>query len=65
MKGLKKLDICDLQGSWVNREEESDVDMERIDIDYGTNVSYWFAHSPGLNPRAVQFRVSINFTIDL
>ena len=39
--------------------------MERIDTDRGTNVSYWFAHSPGLNPRAVQLRVSINFITDL
>jgi len=40
MKGLKNLDICDLQGSRVNREEESGVDMERTGIDRGTNVSY-------------------------
>jgi hypothetical protein len=64
-EALKKLDICDLHGSRANREEESDMDMKRIDIDRGTNVSYWFAHSPGLNPRAVQLRVSINFITDL
>jgi len=40
MEYLKKLDICDSQGSRVNREEECDVDMERTDIDGGTNVSY-------------------------
>ena len=65
MEGLKKLDICDLQGSRINREEESDVDMERIDIDRGTNVSYRFAYSPGINPRAVQLRISMNFITDL
>jgi len=39
-EGLNKLDICDLQVSTANREEESDVYMERTDTDRGTNVSY-------------------------
>jgi hypothetical protein len=35
-EALKKPDFWDSQDSRVNREEESDEDMERIDIEHGT-----------------------------